>query len=448
MVVQHGIFFDGLIYATLAKNLAGDVGSVFDPRISKFFFAHFHEHPPFAIFLESLFFKLFGTAYFVERVYSFSIFAVVITIISKLWNTLYSAEDKKFVWLPILLFLALPLVFWSFTQNMLETTMTMFSLLSVYLIYKAILSESLKIQVLFLLFAALSIIASFFSKGPVGIFPLATISIAFIFLREVSLKKAIILNFVLFFFVFITTLILMQNDDLYHATRTYLNQQVIASLEGHRDTVQNRFVFLFEILKETSPLIIITILTYIFTRKSVTQELNSLRLALFFIAIGLSASLPIMVSTKQFGFYLVPSLPFFSLGFSILSFPYIKYLVNKIQNPKYPILFFSLVFTVSLIFTFTKIGEYSRDEQRIKDLKTISSVIQPDTIIQISPRMSDDASLNAYFMRYYGIELDTKNQYRYYMHYKKDAPNKKVLQSYKKMDIDLNLYILYKAKFY
>ncbi|CAI6143653.1 MAG: hypothetical protein SPLUMA2_SPLUMAMAG2_00972 [uncultured Sulfurimonas sp.] len=81
MIVQHGVFFDSLVYSTLANNLAKDVGTVFDPCISKFIFSHFNEPLTFGIYLESVFFKLLGPAYFFERLYSFTIFTLVITLL-------------------------------------------------------------------------------------------------------------------------------------------------------------------------------------------------------------------------------------------------------------------------------------------------------------------------------------------------------------------------------
>jgi len=74
IIVQHGIFFDGLIYATLARNLSLAHGTVYDPQISSFYFSHFHEHPTFSIYLESLYFKLLGNGFYVERIYSFTFF--------------------------------------------------------------------------------------------------------------------------------------------------------------------------------------------------------------------------------------------------------------------------------------------------------------------------------------------------------------------------------------
>ncbi|HIC12975.1 MAG TPA: hypothetical protein EYO75_06355 [Sulfurimonas sp.] len=46
------------------------MGTVFNPCISKFIFSHFNEHLILGIYLESVFFKLLGPAYFVERLFS------------------------------------------------------------------------------------------------------------------------------------------------------------------------------------------------------------------------------------------------------------------------------------------------------------------------------------------------------------------------------------------
>ena len=444
MIVQHGIFFDGLVYSTLAYNLANETATIFNLQISDYFFNNFHEHPFLGFYLESIFFKLFGNAYYIERVYSFSVFLAVLFLFFWFWKAIYKNRENSYVWLPILFFLPLPLIFWSFTQNMLETTMTFFSLLAVYLLYMALNTEKTVQQIPLLFLSSLAIIAAFFSKGPVGIFPFATIFIYYFFDKKLHIKKALFLTLILISFTVLICLLIFQNEQLLNSTISYLKQQVLNSLQGNRDTVENRFVFLIEIVKETLPLIIITTLLYITHRKKVLQDKNDIKQGVFFIAIGLSASLPIMISTKQYGFYLVPSMPYFSLGFAILALPYVKYLVNKISYTKYLLLLFSLLFILSLLYTLTKIGEYSRDAKRLKDLKRIAKSIEPVQILNGEPSMNNDFSLNSYFMRYYNITLNTSaiNE-KYLLVYKKSKVDAKNLQEYKKSDIDLNVYYLY-----
>src|SRR5690606_19575093 len=73
---SDGMFMDGLIYATIAKNLANGMGSFWYLKFSETFFSAFHEHPPLAMALQSIFFKIFGDSIYVERFYSMGSFLI------------------------------------------------------------------------------------------------------------------------------------------------------------------------------------------------------------------------------------------------------------------------------------------------------------------------------------------------------------------------------------
>jgi 4-amino-4-deoxy-L-arabinose transferase-like glycosyltransferase len=73
----YGMFLDGTIYAVIAKNMAWGKGSFWQPHYTETLFSAFYEHPPLALWIESLFFRIFGTSIFVERFYS--VFCVVLT---------------------------------------------------------------------------------------------------------------------------------------------------------------------------------------------------------------------------------------------------------------------------------------------------------------------------------------------------------------------------------
>ncbi len=57
--------------------------------------SEFHEHPPLAMGLESIYFKLFGTSRFVEKFYSLTTCLLVVFGIMKLWIQLGFQKMKK-----------------------------------------------------------------------------------------------------------------------------------------------------------------------------------------------------------------------------------------------------------------------------------------------------------------------------------------------------------------
>ncbi len=74
VLVQDGMFQDGMLYAGIAKNLAGDRGSFWALHFSPTLFNIFNGHPPLAFGIQALFFKILGNSIYTERVYSFFTF--------------------------------------------------------------------------------------------------------------------------------------------------------------------------------------------------------------------------------------------------------------------------------------------------------------------------------------------------------------------------------------
>lgn len=59
-LLGYGLFLDGLIYSSIARNLSESVGSLWKPYYTDTSFPVFYEHPPFGLYVQSLFFRIFG----------------------------------------------------------------------------------------------------------------------------------------------------------------------------------------------------------------------------------------------------------------------------------------------------------------------------------------------------------------------------------------------------
>ena len=88
ILIQKGMFLDGVTYATISKNLANGYGSFWIPQYTQTHFSQFHEHPPLVFGLQSLFFKLLGDGFLTERI--FTLFTAILTAIGIVanWNLL------------------------------------------------------------------------------------------------------------------------------------------------------------------------------------------------------------------------------------------------------------------------------------------------------------------------------------------------------------------------
>ncbi|HEX4415031.1 MAG TPA: hypothetical protein VH107_15450, partial [Lacipirellulaceae bacterium] len=157
MSVQTGMFFDGVTYATIARNMAVGIGDFWHPMILAKSMSDdsstavksasadassnantaecsttdacsdeaFYEHPPLALWLESLFFRLFGDHYWVEKLYSALTAIGTAALIAALWRLLLRDRPDlaEHTWLPVLLWAAIPTWAWLFGSNMLENTL-------------------------------------------------------------------------------------------------------------------------------------------------------------------------------------------------------------------------------------------------------------------------------------------------------------------------------------
>jgi len=82
---SDGMFMDGLIYSAIANNLSEGMGSFWDLQFGEVWEVHFREHPPLSMYIESIFHRIFGASFLVERFYSFGIYLATLYALFLLW---------------------------------------------------------------------------------------------------------------------------------------------------------------------------------------------------------------------------------------------------------------------------------------------------------------------------------------------------------------------------
>lgn len=138
-LVQDGMFMDGVLYSSVAKNLAHDRGTFWFPYFSATTHTFFHEQPPLIFGIQSLFFRLMGDSIYTERFYSFLMACINGGLIHLVWKEFFRESDfKNLSWLPFFLWITIPVCFWSFQNNMQENTMSVFTLSATLFILKGI----------------------------------------------------------------------------------------------------------------------------------------------------------------------------------------------------------------------------------------------------------------------------------------------------------------------
>jgi len=434
---SDGMFMDGLLYADIALNLAEGKGTFWNLHLTNTLLFNFHEHPPLAMGFLSLFYKFFGTSILVERFYSLLAILLSGLILIAIWRQIADKKYKDYGFIALFFLFIIPVVSWAAKNNMLENTMMIFtSLAFLFLIY----STKLKNRILWIYLASLSILFAFLSKGLTSFYIFSFYFWILIFIKEYRLKSFFVdtLLIVAFFGLNVIFLFAFFPNSI-DSLQLYFNQQVINSLE-HVVTVESRTFILIRFLSELIPVLSIVLILFIFFRKKLDFS-NIWILPLFGIA--LSGVLPIIISLKQSGFYILTVYPFVSLSLALVITPVIhEYLPSFYFR-------FKRLFIVSVaVLLFSIIGfsvyctkKVSRDVEMLHDIYLISSIVERDQTISISHNISDNWAAHGYFYRHKRISLDHKKLHEYYLVFQQDSLSD---DTYTKVDLDLKYFQLYK----
>jgi 4-amino-4-deoxy-L-arabinose transferase-like glycosyltransferase len=445
-LLSNGMFLDGLIYSTVSKNLADGIGSFWNPHFTATFLSDFHEHPPLAFGIQSLFYNLLGESRYIDKLYSLLTVIIVGYVILRIWKRLGYRNG----WIPLFIWILTPTVFWASYNNLLENTLTIFTSLSVlfYLIYQ----KNGNYFNIFL--SGLMLSLGFLTKGFVAFFPWTFPVLLWLFLRKNSFGKMAIDSIGIIIFTLIPLiLIVLILPDAGQSLKKYIDNQVINSLKNIV-TVKSRFDIGYRLLNELLLPAGLCLLFGIWGRiKKVPGAFlhENISKSLLFLSLGLTGVLPIMISLKQSGFYIVPTYPFFAIATSIFIYPFIEYLLLRLNFKSKAFRVFNWIgyglFAAGIVLSLCFNNGYSRDKDKIKEIYSILPEIPKGSIINISPEIFDDWSLHAYFARFKNISLDPEPaNKREFLLIKSEFFSDTINRGYTKVELNITDYQVFKRK--
>jgi len=413
-LLSNGMFLDGLIYSTVSKNLAHGIGTFWNPHFTDTCMPEFHEHPPLALGIQSIFFTIFGDSRYIDKLYSICTVIFVGYILMKIWNTL----GYKNGWFTLFLWIVTPTVFWASYNCLLENSLTIFTSLSILFYLKY---EKNK-KFFFIMLSGLMLSLGFLTKGFVVFFPLTFPFLLWLFMRHKSFGKMVIDSAGIFIFSIVPLgLLVLFSHDARLSLISYIDHQVVGSLRSSV-TVNSRFDILLRLLTEIAPAWLLCILFLVWSQIRKFQVIvpkENTRKALVFGFLGLTGVLPLLISMKQSGFYIIAVYPLFAISAGLIMNPLVESLVSKINYQSRGFLFFRWLsfglFSLGITLSVCCSSGFSRDKTMIKDAYTIVSEIPEGTVININPDMNTNWSLHAYFYRFKNISLDSdlKNKREY-----------------------------------
>jgi len=446
-LLSDGMFMDGLMYATISKNLSMGLGTFWQRHMTDTFSPVYIDHPPLAFGLESIFFRILGDSRFVERFYSLLAIFLTGLIIVTIWKSL--GKKSSTGWLPLFLWIAIPSVTWASVNNMLENTMGIFICLSVLFYIKSQRSN----RILLLFFSGLMLSFGFLTKGFVTFYPLTFPFFLWLFSRKTKFWSVVTDTLVILASSVLPMIVLFSSmAEARDVLPKYI--AITFNLVANLATKDSRFYIVYRLLMELLPIlgIILVFLIFYWRKKLPINQLNNnLYVAVPFFFLGLSGVLPIMITRVQSGYYLLTSLPFFAISLGLIVIPLVETLLERINYNTIGYKLFKLfgiaVFSLGIILSIYFSGHISRDQNKIKDMRVIITELPENSTINILPEMYSDYSLHGYYGRYKNISLDPdlNNKHKYLL-IRNSLYSDTIKNGFEKIELKTNEFELFKRK--
>lgn len=398
----EGMFMDGAIYACLSRNMAEGQGGCWSPYFSV---AEpvFRGHLPLAFCLQSLFFRLLGDTPYTEAFYTLVLMGASAALLHGLARRSLGEELRQAAFVPWLLMACTPLFLWSVSNNLLENTVLFFDICALYALVRALGGGGTK-AFLWATGAGLATLAALLSKGPVGLYVLAA-PVVLGGWRAWRLALGMLGGLLV-----PLALLYAGSDQARQALEGYVRVQLLGSWLGGTGTVPARWFIIVRSLQELLPILLWAALGLGYAwRRRVRPSKDALPWCL----LGLCGVLPIMVSTKQSGFYMLPALPCFAMAAALLCAPVVLDLVQGFAKTARFLAF--LLLATGLGLSLYAAGRYSRDADKIQAVKALIPQIPKNSLLLLppdQPHLHYDWALHAYLQRYghWGLTLDTANE--------------------------------------
>ena len=405
-LLTEGMFIDGVTYACISRNMVCGLGSFWNPSYTQTIGHVFHSHPPLAFGLEALFFKVLGDHWWVEKAYSVLMFLLSGLFIALIWKR--TTNNLRWAWLPLLFWLVMPLATWCATNNMLENTMSVFVLLSVYLMIIGYQRN----HKIWLFLSAFTLLLAFLSKGFTGLFPLVFPILYCAFDQKRKWIQGPIDSLILLVSIAVFAgIMFLVCPGSFGYIKDYIRLQVIGG-GLHEATASSRFYIVFALLQQlVIPCALALVLVICKTKSKVNSKIFEFPpdkgWFYVFLIMGLVGVLPIMVSVKQRDFYMLAALPFFALACGHITLSMLTLWLPKI-TPKvrgWMTLGAGCVVLLGLVLNVVHIGKYGRDEALIEEVKQRIAEYEGNNVIEIPQEEYTQWAKHAYYMRYGKISL-------------------------------------------
>jgi hypothetical protein len=410
-LVQRGMFMDGLLYVTVAHNQALGFGTFWEPRFSQEGFAGlptFHEHPPLAFGMESLWFRVFGSGFWVEGLYSLCMAAATAWLLVLLWRSLWGTDRRLAAlgWLPVLLWIIVPQVHWCAQNNMQENTMAVFTVAAVLMAVRTDRgtlhpAAGLALAGVFTFLAALV-------KGVPGLFPVCAPFLLAVVRGELwkgLWRSTLVTAIVVGLFA-----LLMLWPEARQSLLTYAEGRLLHRI-GMDPTVDTRWRIIPQFVEAMlGPLLLMLLARAATRRRRGADRSTGRQSATAMLLIGLCGVLPLTLTLVQKSFYMVAALPLVSTAIACMAAPSVAHLLERTsQGLRRGLLFAgrSAVLGV-LVGCAVLFGKPSRDADLLRDVDILGQELPSNALVGVGPDLWEEWNLQSYLIRFHGVSVSSR----------------------------------------
>lgn len=450
--VMHGLARDGRLYSCFALDMAKQRSSIWQPLSSVWPIAFldtpvltplmFHEHPPFAFYMQSLFIQWFGDGVFVDKLYFFVMAMGSLCVVILFWCQRHRAGALPLIWIPIFSWVCIVGNYLPSWEGGIESTLVVLTTMACFFMLQGCLHPQGFKRFFWLLLGSLCVLAGFLTKGLQALFPVilpllytSTIS------SKMSIKQGLQLSMMICcLIVCLFSILVYVEPVILENILAYLHQQVFGTFNGQYGSnvkVPRILNIVWLISKNLFFIIAFTVaavgrVSWVYTpRHRVKQMLLTLKNTpwmYFFFLLALAASLPVGLSPRQSSRYLTQSFPFWTLFFTEILTPHFQAYTATISlhamRYKYALQIGAWCLVAALLGSIYCTGGIYRSASLINDLFLLQKLIPPGTTLSMHQQFLSDAIHRDFIpilYRYHQVQVSFSQDHDYYIQ-QKTAP--------------------------
>lgn len=391
------IDYDGLVYGNIAAMLAEGHGAFwrlpfFDADIEAFY-----DHPPLGVYLQSL---LIGFVDHQHVAIRFYVFATMTAFLGALWLLVRAkpfgeARATPYWWI-VLVLVAMPTTLRVLSGNYLDGLLATTSMIAIWLGLRAMRTAVIGPAIA----TALVVYAGLLIKGPVALFPLIALPCILVVGRA-SIPTALAFGAIAMGTVAVLSIATWFVDtDARTWLQNYWMHQLRASILGERLAENGRGYALARLAMNMGiGMAAALVLAFATGQRRVRWRTETTA----WLIVGLSASLPLLLSARHYEHYLMPSLPYLALA--------IASTVAPMRLPNVRILQVACFVGWASVLAITAINWNSPgdDERLLATVRDIGALDAPGDVVVYCPNQARSFDREvAYLYRDHGRQYRTR----------------------------------------